>query len=133
MASPDEVKRGLGAALRRALNWQHDLVTDYGTYTGLPVIEIATMEAEPEVLDDSISRHDCVVYLRVPPQDTAGLEYHRNLDNTDGLAYAIEAVDFNGTFITQSTAVGKIEEDIEGGQVDQLVFQITGDLYVVTG
>ena len=133
MASPDQVKRSLGAALRTALNWQHDLVTDYGTYTGLPAIEIATMEAEPEVLDDSVTRHDCAVYLRLDINDTAGLEYHRNLDNTDGLAYAIEAVDFIGTFITQTMTAGKIQDDFDGGQADQLVFQILGDLYVVTG
>ena len=122
-----------GAASPCAENWQHDLITDYGTYTGLPAIEIATMEAEPEVLDNSVERHDCVILLRLEIGDIAGLEYHRSPDNTDGLLYAIEDIEFNGTFITQNTTAARIQDDIEGGQADQLIFQIIGDLYVSAG
>ena len=110
----------LVSKLRSDMNWQHAIVSEYETYENMPAILLLASDSidDEDIAGDTVT-YDLTAEMRTRFDDTAGLDYHRDHRNSDGLAGALSGIEEAGlacsTLIPQEVTGGVMTIEMEDG------------------
>ena len=133
-------RTGVINALRTGMAWQHEITTEYQSYQGLPVIivEIGDFVAFTNQ-EHTAAQYELAVEMRLPIDDIASAEFHRDVTQRDSMAGVLARPEINAmedaALILTSLEVGVEDELLEDGSTRSLYIYVNAacELYPLAG
>ena len=130
MALSDSLE-SLKARIVAGLSWKSSIVEDFYSAEGLPAIVVGVVGGGgAAVLSGAVRQWDLGIELRVPIEQMADLEYHRD-PNGEGLAGVVNRADIIGaSLIKPEITKGVLRDDDQMGIQEYAWLRIDYEMYV---
>ena len=133
-------REGVISALRNGMAWEHEIVTEYHSYQGLPVIVVEVGDFISFTNQEhTAAQYELAVEMRLPIDAVEAAERHRDVTQRNSMSGVLarptaNAID-DAALILTSVSVGVEDEILEDGSSRSLYIYVNADceLYTIAG